>query len=654
MNPIELSNSSISEELFSATTFQNLYQNMSDAVAICDYATGEIKDCNNATLSLLNYSKEEILHLKYFDILPQYSSLFPNINVHTFVQREHVAKVMNDEEISIVGELITKDKKSVFAEFHIIPIQEKKGYAFIVLKNITEQVKNERKLISSEKRYKTIFNNACEAIVFFDLNTNKCIECNDVVIEMFGVPNKATFLNTPTGIFYCKENKELNPLSLKGFYGKIIREAKTNGSSCIVYQSRKLNGESFIAEITSVIKDDHEKYPRLISFIKDITQEYYAQKERDQLFSELSQMMDAMPLWFLYKDLENNIIKCNHLVREVYDDGTGIVEGRNLADLLPKEDAERYYQEDLEIAKNRQPKMNIIRPFMGNNGKKEWLKVNKIPFLDLDGNPKGIMIYSVNISDIVKTREEVKKKNIELKKYIESNSQLENFDAIASHDLQAPLRTIHSYTQLLQRSLKDKATEDQKDFMHFITNATANMRHLIRDLRSFSKVDSTQLNLRTINVGEMLQEVLRELQSTIDHQKAVIKVTDNMPIIDGDRIKLRQLFQNLITNALKYVDKDVVPNILISFENQKDFWCFKVKDNGIGIASEYQEKIFQLFQRLHNKDEYVGTGIGLSLCKKVVDQHLGEIGVESQEGKGSTFYYTIHKEVAAKLAEFNE
>ena len=195
--------------------------------------------------------------------------------------------------------------------------------------------------------------------------------------------------------------------------------------------------------------------------------------------------MDAMPVWFLYKDLENNIIKCNRLVREVYDDGTGIVEGKNLAELLPKEDAERYYQEDLEIAKNGQPKLNIVRPFINIEGKEEWLKINKIPFLDLNGDSKGIMIYSVIITDVVETREVVKKKNIELKKYIESNNQLENFAAIASHDLQAPLRTIHSYTQLLQRSLKDKATDDQKDFMHFITSATGNMRHLIRDLSAF-------------------------------------------------------------------------------------------------------------------------------------------------------------------------
>ena len=142
--------------------------------------------------------------------------------------------------------------------------------------------------------------------------------------------------------------------------------------------------------------------------------------------------------------------------------------------------------------------------------------------------------------------------------------------------------------------MKDKATDDQKDFMHFITSATGNMRHLIRDLRAFSKVDSTKLNLRSIHVGEMLEEVLKELSATIKHQKAVVTVTDNMPTIEGDRIKLKQLFQNLITNGLKYIGDGVIPNLQISFENRDEYWCFKVKDNGIGIAPEYLVGKFSL------------------------------------------------------------
>ena len=195
--------------------------------------------------------------------------------------------------------------------------------------------------------------------------------------------------------------------------------------------------------------------------------------------------------------------------------------------------------------------------------------------------------------------------------------------------------------------MRDNASEVQKEYMHFITSATKNMRHLIRDLRAFSKVDSTKLNIRPINCEFMLEEILKELQSSIEYKKAIIEVPENLTEVNGDRIKLKQLFSNLITNALKYIGKDVIPNIKITFEDNKDKWIFRIKDNGIGIESKHQQKIFQLFHRLHANNEYQGTGIGLSLCKKVVNQHFGEIGVESEVNVGSTFYFDIPKDIEA-------
>ena len=128
-------------------------------------------------------------------------------------------------------------------------------------------------------------------------------------------------------------------------------------------------------------------------------------------------------------------------------------------------------------------------------------------------------------------------------------------------------------------------------------------------------------------------------------------IPKKLPTVDGDRIKLKQLFQNLITNALKYVEKNVIPKIEISYEDRENEFLFKVKDNGIGIAEKNQKRVFQLFERLHEMSQYVGTGIGLSLCKKVVEQHFGTIGIKSEEGKGSTFYFTISKEVSRKFKD---
>jgi light-regulated signal transduction histidine kinase (bacteriophytochrome) len=294
--------------------------------------------------------------------------------------------------------------------------------------------------------------------------------------------------------------------------------------------------------------------------------------------------------------------------------------------------------------------------FSGKNG--EQLVCEMIAFLLPQGTSCHIMFVIKDITDRKEQDQIIKEnvvalnlKNAELTKYIESNNQLENFAAIASHDMQAPLRTIQSYTQLLQRSLKENATPAQNEYMHFITSSTSNMRHLIRDLRAFSKVDSAKLNIRSINIDFMLTEVVKELKATIDYQRAEVVIINNLPVVDGDRIKLKQLFQNLIANALKYVEKDVIPRVEISSEERDEDFLFKVKDNGIGIAEKNQERIFQLFERLHEISQYVGTGIGLSLCKKVVEQHFGKIGVESKEGEGSTFYFTISKGVSGKFKE---
>ena len=140
------------------------------------------------------------------------------------------------------------------------------------------------------------------------------------------------------------------------------------------------------------------------------------------------------------------------------------------------------------------------------------------------------------------------------------------------------------------------------------------------------------------------QVIISELKATIDFTKANINFPENMPRIKGDRIKIRQLFQNLITNALKYMAKDVIPEVNLSCVDQPEHWYFEIKDNGIGIDEPFQEKIFELFNRLHNNTEYQGTGIGLSLCKKIVEQHQGAIGVRSVEGKGSYFLFYHCKE----------
>lgn len=234
-------------------------------------------------------------------------------------------------------------------------------------------------------------------------------------------------------------------------------------------------------------------------------------------------------------------------------------------------------------------------------------------------------------------------KNQKLEEYIESNMQLENFAYIASHDLQAPIRTIISFSQLLQRNLNGKLDEDGEEFLDFIISASRNMKALIEDLLLFSRIDNQQLNVQEVVIEDILFAISSEIHSTIQEKNAIIKWENVTQEVQGDMIKLKQLLQNLITNAIKFQRPDVQPIVTIKGEDKGSHWQFAIEDNGIGIEGEYFERIFSLFQKIHGKEKFEGTGLGLAICKKIVEQHHGKIWLTSEVNQGTTFYFTIPK-----------
>lgn len=242
-----------------------------------------------------------------------------------------------------------------------------------------------------------------------------------------------------------------------------------------------------------------------------------------------------------------------------------------------------------------------------------------------------------------KDKQIIQNKNAQLKTYIEQNLQLENFAHIASHDLKTPLRNIASFSQLLSRKLGDKVDEDIKIYLRFITNGSKEMMELTNDLLTYSTLNKKVLCLEQLNIEQFLQDCLSSIRTTIEETQTTIKLELPVDYITADAIKLRQVFQNLILNAIKFRAVTTNPHLVISVANQNEDWLFSVADNGIGIPYEFQEKIFLLLKRLHNRDEYEGTGIGLAICKRVIEQHEGQIWVNSEVGQGSTFYFSIPK-----------
>lgn len=229
-----------------------------------------------------------------------------------------------------------------------------------------------------------------------------------------------------------------------------------------------------------------------------------------------------------------------------------------------------------------------------------------------------------------------KESELELRR---SNEELQRFAYVASHDLQEPLRTVASYVQLLERRYKDKLDDDAREFIGYAVDGSRRMQHLVEDLLTLSRVGSRGIELAPVSADVALDAALGDMQLTIDETKATIQRSP-LPTVRADSRQLAQLFSNIIGNAIKF-SGDAPPRVEISAERRGRFWAIKVRDHGIGIEPQYFDRIFVIFQRLHGRGEYPGTGIGLAICKKIVERHGGSIWVESKPGEGSTFSFTL-------------
>ena len=401
---------------------------------------------------------------------------------------------------------------------------------------------------------------------------------------------------------------------------------------------RKDGSRVSIELLVNVVLDLKGNPKYYYSFITDIT-------ERKQIESALKKneksLADAQHLAHIGSwewNISTDDIRWSNELYLIYgvDPNTFTPTMSSFADYMHPDD-EEYVNQNVEQLFSEGKSQNFDFRIILDDGSTRVLNtLAEVAKFDKNGKPSIIM--GIN-QDITERKEIELKLNENIKKLAQSNKELEQFAYITSHDLREPLRMITSFLQLLERRYHDQLDQDANEFIGFAVDGAKRLDAMTNDLLQYSKISSQKKEIVPVNFEHVLELALENLKVQIDESNAII-THDQLPTINGDEELKVQLFQNIIGNAIKY-RSEKPPKIHISATKEKNQYLFSIKDNGIGMSSKHLEKIFTIFQRLHTREEYEGTGIGLAIAQKIVHQQGGQIWVESEPGIGSTFYFTI-------------
>ena len=405
------------------------------------------------------------------------------------------------------------------------------------------------------------------------------------------------------------------------------------------------------AEITGLNQNLEQKVKERTKELEDA---YVALKQQTELTEKI---LDATVDLIAVFDTELRYVAMNRQFEEIYRKSRHELYKKSIVDVYPQI-VESGMLDDLRLAMQGEivRHANYLSPITNRNYESFY-----IPLKDNAGKVYSILTVSHDVTDMMQAHEELQKLNAELEK---SNSDLEQFAYVASHDLQEPLRKIQTFSELSERNLDKK--EDLKKYLNKVSSSAHRMTELIKAVLNYSRLVKTDKQYVEVDLEEVLNSIFGDLELLIEEKHAIIR-HDKLPVIYGIQLQLHQLFLNLISNALKFTDRQpeifITSRILngrdapphLSLNRNGDYLLLKFTDNGIGFDQKFQDKIFSIFQRLHNDRNIPGTGIGLALCKKIVENHGGIITVQSKVNEGTTFYIYLPctKVIATQLTKIS-
>ena len=489
---------------------------------------------------------------------------------------------------------------------------------------IAERKRAEEALRVSEERFALAVQGANDGIWDWDL-VNQTLYWSPRMKELLG------YADDELDVSYDTFESHLHPADRERINAAIEDHLKNGGLYDVEQRLRTKSGDYRWFHARGQTLWDEEGNPiRMIGSTADITERKQMEEKLRLLSSSVEQSSEGMAM----VDLEGNLLFVNNAFATLHGYTSEELVGKHLSifhtpEQMPSvEAANQQLQETGEFSGEiwHVRRDGTVFPTLMHNSVLQ----------DEAGNAIGMIGTLRDITELKEAEEELKRTAAELAR---SNRELEQFAYVASHDLQEPLRMVSSYTQLLARRYQAQLDADANEFIAFAVDGANRMQRLINDLLTYSRVGTHGKGFESTDCTAVLEQALANLKAAIEQSDAVV-THDPLPTVMADNLQLVQLFQNLIGNAIKFHGEEP-PRVHVSAEQKGNEWVFSVRDNGIGIDPRYTERLFILFQRLHTREEYPGTGIGLAICKKIAERHGGRIWVESQPGMGSTFYFTI-------------
>jgi len=358
----------------------------------------------------------------------------------------------------------------------------------------------------------------------------------------------------------------------------------------------------------------------------------------------LQLVLDTIPVRIFWKDTSLKYLGCNlSLARDAGREKPGDLIGDTDDHMAWAEQAELYTADDRAVISSGQARIGYEEPQTTPAGEKIWLRTTKVPLRDASGNIIGVMGTYEDITARKIAENERTRLIMQLR---ETNADMENFASTASHDLHEPLRMVAGFAALFRKKYQGALDAEADRYIAYIVDGVTRMHKLIADILKLARAGINRRKPFLIHAGDALDDALHNLEGQIASRDVLLSM-DEMPDVWFEHVELCQVFQNLIANALKFARRNHKLFIHIGARSLEKEWEFSVSDNGIGMKPEDTAKIFMPFGRLHESEEYPGSGIGLSICKKIVEHYGGKIRVESSPGHGSTFFFTIPKIVTA-------